>query len=236
MNNVFISESFVAWVFSAVFVGGVLFNHSLRYTPPWLYRDVVVYRRWSDVNLAALFASFGTSAFAAYAYSGSSLAHVSLSTVIVGILTYCAVQTFESDFAFREADRFLLRYAIAAVLLLSFGYYALHENMLMVGAILILVMAGFFIALLPGIGLSDARAFLLMLVSSIAVSGAYGIEAASQGMTMALQLFIVFIILYAVIYMWRRNAWNILKEKISIPAVPLILMPTILTLCFLPVI
>lgn len=213
-----------------MFVGGLLYTRTILYEPVWVQRDMVLKERWSDLNLSALCAALGTSALTAYLYGDANIAYVSYTTVVVGMITFCAVQMFETDFAVRRADRFALNDTLLTVLLLGLGlfYFLGYEKADLTGFIVFLIGCLAIGFLFNSIGESDIRALIISSLSVIVIAGIEILQLVFIG-------FLIFALWYLAILVVRKRSLKAITAKTSFPAVPMILFPALFVLVSYPV-
>lgn len=222
-----INNIFGAWVLSIVFIS-VLFNHTLRYTPDWTHNSVGLRDRWDDINLTAMFAGIGASAVTAWGFSGGGFEYMTYAAITAGMTTFALVQTFESDYATREADRHLLRYVMFPVIVLGFGFHWISGDPNLAENMVFLLLAGCATFFLPGFGKSDARAVIILLASMMALFNFVGVQYAMIGF---LGLVLVYLLITAIHQRSAKAFWG----RTSLPAVPLILAPPVVLMLSAPV-
>lgn len=179
--------------------------------------------KWGKANASALIASIllalGVSGLSLYGNihwaTGMALASAT------ALLTYTLVQTFYTDPVNRKADRGTLMLAWGLALPVSITYYVTHLEYLgwyefggWIGAVII----GFFMIYAPGFGASDGRAFALVAATAIPAIG-------FMGLVYGFILYMVIGVIGVTFIMKRHKIRLIELNKISIPAVPYILLP-----------
>lgn len=214
-----IPDNILAWILS---VGSVmlLYSHTLQYEPPWVQRNIDLKSRWDTTNTAAMFLAVIAAGISTFVYAGESRAYLALTASIVGVVTFCAIQTFLSDYAVRLADSYLLNLSNLLVISLTVLYFMVTQQitMLVFVGILLFCAAAFYFLDGLGFGQSDARALTLILTGSTAVFGYIGPQLAILG-------FLLFVLVYVLIETVHRKTFRGIFKKMSLPAVPLMLLP-----------
>lgn len=200
---------------------GLLTANSLLRPPAWVEKDQALKANWQRLNAYSALTGFllGMAALSlnnAFGWNNQSIVFASLG----GFIFFQALFT---DFRLRLVDRHAQR--IANFIALGVGIYVLSQFGSQFDWVVYLafVAATFAIGLLPGVGNSDGRAFIFLVLASYPVAGI-------SGMQWSAILFLVAIIVYYVaMSIWQREfTFKGLFTKVSFPMVPLIMVPALI--------
>lgn len=217
------SETLELAVFSLVaLVGlGLLTANSLLRPPAWVEKDQALQANWKRLNSysAATGMLFGIAALVL----NSSFGWHQQSIVFASLGGFVFFQALFTDFRLRLVDRHGQR--IANFIAFGVGIYVLSQFGSQFDWLVYLafVAATFAIGLLPGVGNSDGRAFIFLVLASFPVAGI-------SGMQWSAILFLGAIIVYYLgMSIWQREfTLKGLFTKVSFPMVPLIMVPALI--------
>jgi Flp pilus assembly protein TadB len=196
-------------------------NPSLKDDDPARNGDAALKANWKRLTVysAVTGVIFGLAALVVnsiYGWNQQSIVFASLGG-------YVFFQSIFTDFRVRNVDRHGQR--IANFLALATGAYilSLYGSQFDWLVYLAFVAATFAIGLLPGVGNSDGRAFVFLVLATYPVAGI-------AGMQWSAVLFLVTIIAYYLgMSIWKREfTFKGLLTKVSFPMVPLIMVPALL--------
>lgn len=200
---------------------GLLTANSLLRPPAWVEKDEALQANWQRLNVYSALTGFllGMGALSlnnTFGWNNQSIVFASLG----GFIFFQALFT---DFRLRLVDRHGQR--IANFIALGVGIYVLSQFGSQFDWLVYLafVAATFAIGLLPGVGNSDGRAFIFLVLASYPVAGI-------SGMQWSAILFLGAIIVYYVaMSIWQKEfTFKGLFTKVSFPMVPLIMVPALI--------
>lgn len=217
--------SALAIIWAAVgFIGpAAQFAVSFLRKPAWAKADETMNAHWRKYALISLAGGLLAASLALiFALAGVA---PSIFVAMAGPVGYVATQSLITDIKVRYVDRWIMR--IANAITLAAGVYALvtygTEAELVVFAIFAL--AAFAIGFMPGVGESDGRAFQMLVFSVYPLFGTNGLTVALVGYLIALLVFAVAAAIKKKIY-----SFKMLVTSMSMPIVPLVLTPMLVTL------
>lgn len=194
--------------------------HSWFFPPTWLDRNESLNKNWKKLDLWSGLMScvMSLSAFLLYhqSYGGE---YSLLAALNAGVLTFVTVQSFATDTTMRLVNRWMLRLASLLVVVPGTWFLCMYQGREMI--LIYALMAVFFgmLVFLPFVGESDARAMLLVSISTIPV---IGLHLFSWGIA----LVGVAVVIYGLVRTIKERAGvKAFFTKISIPMVPLIVSP-----------
>lgn len=192
------------------------------HTPPWASSLPLSWRRVNLLSFAATLA-LGLPTLIASAYP--SLTEV----LCLSVLSYATAQSLATDCYARQVDRHSLRAALLLPAVVNGTVLWRQGNEILLTYTFVMVVAASTLLLLPRImGASDARALLLVIVTVVPLLGLPGFIAF---MKLALLSLVVGHLLVCAQQARRGELswrlWTWLKVKVSLPAVPLILLPAL---------
>lgn len=199
---------------------GLLTANSLLRKPTWLEKDAALAANWRRLTyyslaVGVIFGGAATLLNGIYGWNNQSILFASVGGFIL-------LQSIITDFRLRLVDRHGQR--IANFFALAGGVYVLSRygsefDWLVYCAF---IAATFAIGLLPGIGNSDGRAFVFLVLASFPVAGI-------AAMQWSAVLFLVSLIIYYIgLSIWQRQfSLKGLLTKVSFPLVPVIMVPAL---------
>lgn len=206
---------------------GALTTSSLLRRPTWLAEDPQLAANWGKLSwlsgLSGLIAGLiALGLVLAQGLHGQSIP-------LAAVLGFSVTHTLVTDFKLRYADRWTLR--LASLVAFVVGCYILATYGIETDWLFYLVfaVAARAIGLLPGVGESDGRAFLLLVLATYPV-------AAFAGLQWSILLSVATVTLFFVIQAIRTKQFSprILLAKFSFPMVPLVLAPALLVVLLSP--
>lgn len=215
----------VVFSLTAVLGLGLMATNSLLRYPEWLERDEALKTNWRRLTGYSVItgALFGTGALLLNLLAGWN----QQSVVFASLGGYIFFQSMFTDLRLRRVDRWGQR--IANVISLAVGCYVLSQYGTEVNWIIYLsfVAATFAIGLLPGVGDSDGRAFMFLVIATYPISAIAGLQWSAI-------LFLACLIVYYVgMSIWKREfSIRGLFTKVSFPMVPIIILPVLIVTMF----
>lgn len=151
-----------------------------------------------------------------------------LFTSMAMLASFPILQSFYTDLKHRLVDRFILW--VTTGLAMIIGGFSIYEtngqNHLMIISYLTLFAIASVILFIPAIGKSDGRSFQLLIATVFPV-------ASFSGITTSMILFLAALFIYGIIISIKEKDLTILfKKRISMPMVPLIITPALVTILF----
>ena len=200
---------------------GLLTANSLLRPPVWVEKDEALQANWQRLNVYSALTGFllGMGAL----FLNNTFGWNNQSIVLASLGGFIFFQALFTDFRLRLVDRHGQR--IANFIALGVGIYVLSQFGSQFDWLVYLafVAATFAIGLLPGVGNSDGRAFIFLVLASYPVAGI-------SGMQWSAILFLGAIIVYYVaMSIWQKEfTFKGLFTKVSFPMVPLIMVPALI--------
>lgn len=200
---------------------GLLTANSLLRPPVWVEKDEALQANWQRLNVYSALTGFllGMGAL----FLNNTFGWNNQSIVFASLGGFIFFQALFTDFRLRLVDRHGQR--IANFIALGVGIYVLSQFGSQFDWLVYLafVAATFAIGLLPGVGNSDGRAFIFLVLASYPVAGI-------SGMQWSAILFLGAIIVYYVaMSIWQKEfTFKGLFTKVSFPMVPLIMVPALI--------
>lgn len=200
---------------------GLLTANSLLRPPVWVEKDEALQANWQRLNVYSALTGFllGMGAL----FLNNTFGWNNQSIVFASLGGFIFFQALFTDFRLRLVDRHGQR--IANFIALGVGIYVLSQFGSQFDWLVYLafVAATFAIGLLPGVGNSDGRAFIFLVLASYPVAGI-------SGMQWSAILFLGAIIVYYVaMSIWQKEfTFKGLFTKVSFPMVPLIMVSALI--------
>lgn len=214
----------ILWaLLSSVSVASGLFVYSWRMIPEWINNDDLR-KSWRVVNKWSLAVSALLGVVASFLFLWLPLLPYLFNVVAVSALSFVLVQALFSDFKLRLADRRVLN--ICNALGFVFGIICLliaHSYVMLVVYVVLLLCLSCLILFPKSIGMSDVRALLMVVIFVFPVGG-------FSVLSSSLVYFIVALLLYSVVMMFKSRSFKPLIGKQSLPMVPIIVAPFLVAL------
>ena len=205
-------------------LGGMLAFSLLR-RPTWVAEAKELESNWTLLAWQSVLSGLILGSVAFFVALKNDWLMQSVPMALVG--GYLFFQSLFTDFALRYVDRWILRVANLTAGLV--GIYVLstrglEHDWLLYGSF---AAVAFAIGLLPGIGDSDGRAFLFLILSTYPIMAIAGLQYAFLGM---LACIVIYFISYSI---WKgKFTFRGLMTKMSFPMVPLIIFPSVMVAIF----
>lgn len=210
----------------------LLLAFSWKVRPVWL-QESDLQPKWSKILIQSTAISYLVGMIVFFLSRGIEAPNliISPSNLFVAmsmLVSFPILQSIYTDFKHRLVDRFIL-WATTGLALI-FGTYSLYEtaqsSYIMLISYFMLFAIASVILYVPAIGKSDGRAFQLLIATVFPVT-------IFSGITTSMILFLVAIVIYGIGVSIKEKDFTImLKKRISMPMVPLILIPALATILF----
>lgn len=202
---------------------GLLLLLSLLKIPQWV-KDSVLESSWKRINLIAYTSSVVISLANFFIQLRYDVFTASMTGLYLSILIFVFGQTVMTDFNLRHADRWVLRLSMVISFAIGLWYFSVVGDLLMTGIYLVLALLSAILIFVPGLGASDGRAIVLIVCSCLPVLGLQGFQ---YGFLALLGTIIVYGIYLA---LKHKSLRMIFSNKVSLPMVPILLFPFIVTI------
>jgi hypothetical protein len=194
---------------------------SMRFPPSWKDKGPLA-PYWSKINLSSLGTAIILSILTFFLYNGHIIEYKFIAALSVSVMTFIFGQTLFTDFTQRLADRKVMM--IANLISLAAGlWFIMNFDKPMLNFYIIFGIVATALIFLPTLGDSDGRAAQLAVFSTFPIISFNGL---SWGIIGTLIAIILFAFCYAV---KNKTLKTIAIARISIPMVPLLIAPFIVT-------
>lgn len=201
---------------------------SISSPPKWIPEGKLL-PHWTTINIGSMIAGVLSSSLIYYIlYSDSIIAYKGIASLSAGLISFILGQTIFTDGFQRLADRRILRFANVLSLVVGLWFLFSYESYFIILIYVLFSLLASIVIFLPGIGMSDGRAIQLIMLSVFPV---VGIEGFQKGII----LFVPLILLYGVIVAVKNKSIKGLFTKISVPMVPLMLIPFLVMIFISPI-
>ena len=226
-----LQEALSPGVFTGLIIGltilfpALIYAKSMFKQPLWLYEEedvieniTIVKNNWKKVNNISLLIAIVLGVISFFVLGDSVSPYIA---PVIAIIVYLNGISILTDPNVRLVDRWILR--MGTLFALIVGYLELASNGVMAEfialALILAILSVFYF--LPGIGASDARAFILVALAVFPFFYGPGVMLSILGM-------IICVFIYGI----KQNGLNLkmFTTKFSTPLVPLLLTPTLIVL------
>lgn len=225
---VFIMPTFLFWL-------------SVSYQPVWVAGGPLE-DNWGRINKFSFVFSWLAAVLAYFIYNSFDTLSVMNNVVFddnyfdylkwfvvisAALLGFCLIQTFFSDFSQRYASKNVLFSCNVILFILGLLFYSHYAEKNYVILYVMFFLFATIVIYLPGIGASDGRAMQLVVATSIPITGFIGFQ-------YGLVLFLLVLFVYGVGRAIVKKSFKELFGKVSLPLVPLIILPFFVLIMFYP--
>jgi len=216
------------WIFLSILVGEalvtLLYHNSLKRVPEWISENSME-TSWVTYNKRACYIStFFIILSSVLYYNKMGILSSILATLFIGSVSYLLVQSLLTDLKLRLVARKPQEISIISLFFIAGVYTSIVLGIPNLITFTLLAITGIMLVLLPLMGASDGRAFMLILIGSFPLIGLNGI------LYTALSIISLFLIIAVFIAIYKKSM------KFTIPAVPIILFPSLIITLIYPMI